>query len=551
MYEIDINMLKNSITAASNNLSNNKAEVNNLNVFPVPDGDTGTNMNMTIKSALKVANESEANSIKSFMQNYSKGSLLGARGNSGVILSQLIRGFVEAIPSDLENMTTTDLVKCLVRSSEVAYNAVMKPTEGTILTVAKDMAKASKKFPKNNKNVIEFLDFIYREGEKSLDRTPELLPILKESGVVDAGGKGLLCLFEGAISYLKGNESLLFEKNEEIQNEDIHFQVEKDIDFGYCTEFIINLQDEIAIDVEKELKKNFSEMGDSIIVVRLSDIIKVHFHTNNPGLALEKALEFGELSDIKIDNMRVQHNEKMFSKEEYIESVSKSSMKENNNEFYNNAFISVSAGEGFDEIFESLNVAKIIHGGQTMNPSTEDILSAVEEVNAENIFILPNNSNIILSAEQVKSLTNKNVYVIPTKSMPEGISAIFAGMNDEDPMDILNNSKIAISSMKTGEVTYAIRGTTFNGEDIEEGSILGISGKNIISKGNSLHEVTTKLIDCISNDEYSLLSVYYGKDVSEEEALGFQSLLEEKYPYLDVELVYGGQPLYYFIISLE
>lgn len=557
MYEIDINALKNAILAASNNLANNKTEVNNLNVFPVPDGDTGTNMNMTIKSAIKVANESKSQTIKEYMESYSKGSLLGARGNSGVILSQLIRGFVEAIPADLNVLTIPDLVKCLTRSSEVAYNAVMKPTEGTILTVAKDIGKAAKKFPKNNRNVLEFLDFVYSEGEKSLERTPELLPILKESGVVDAGGKGLLCLYEGILMYLHGDESILDESNTDVVSQyakpSVSETKDEEIKFGYCTEFIINVEDKNKSNVESDLKNYFSKMGDSIIVVGAGEVIKVHFHTNNPGTALEKALEFGVLSDIKIDNMRLQHNEHMFSEEEYKsnrgEYQPEQTIKENIH--YHNAFISVSSGDGFKEIFESLNVAKIIPGGQTMNPSTEDILSAVEEIDGDNIFILPNNSNIILAAEQVKSLSDKNVFVIPTKSMPEGVTAIFAGMNGESSEEVISSSAAAISQMRTGEVTYAIRGTTFNGEDIDEGDIIGITEKNIVSKGDSISKVALKLVEHMKDEEYSLLSIYYGKDTEESEAIELQEILQKEYPDMDIELTYGGQPLYYYIISVE
>ena len=556
MIEIDLIKLKNSIKAASNNLSNNKVVVNNLNVFPVPDGDTGTNMNMTIKSALKIATDSDADSIKGYLNDFSKGSLLGARGNSGVILSQLIRGFVDAIPDNIETLKVQDLVKSLVRSSEVAYNAVMKPTEGTILTVAKDMAKAAKKFPKNKNDIIEFLDFVYLEGTKSLDRTPDLLPVLKESGVVDAGGKGLLCLYEGVIEYLKGNDSILESdgaSTENIKNKETsemtHSHSHEEIKFGYCTEFIIQTENNNAEKAEPELKEFLSELGDSLIVIGSGDIVKVHFHTNNPGNALEKALTYGSLSDIKIDNMRLQHNELMFSEDEYSKSHNEDITEEP--ESYKNAFIAVSAGEGFDEIFESLGVAKVISGGQTMNPSTEDILSAVNEINGENIFILPNNSNIILAAEQVKTLSEKNVHVIPTRSMPEGVTAIFSSINEESSEAVLENAIEAIENMKTGEVTFAVRETKFNGEDIEEGDIIGITGKDIVSKGDNPKEVSIKLIEKIINDEYGLLSIYYGEDTEESDAEDLQNKLQEKYPDIDIELSYGGQPLYYYILSLE
>lgn len=555
MEKLNFNILKNSIVAASNNLSINKTIVNDLNVFPVPDGDTGTNMNMTIKSALRVANESEADTIKSYMENYSKGSLLGARGNSGVILSQLIRGFVDGIPEDAEYLKIKDLTNSLLKSSEVAYNAVMKPTEGTILTVAKDIGKAAKKYPKNKNDIVEFMEYVYEEGTKSLNNTPNLLPVLKESGVVDAGGKGLICLFEGVLRYLKGDETILDDDAEKISDVIKTSSSElsdEDIKFGYCTEFIIQ-NDNIDISkAETDLRNYFSELGDSLLVIGGDGIIKTHVHTNNPGRALEKALEYGILSDIKIDNMRLQHNEILFSKEEYLKANNNADEKDVvTEEEYDNAFIAVSAGEGFNKIFESLNVAKIISGGQTMNPSTEDMLSAVEKVNAKNIFILPNNSNIILSAEQVVGLTSKNVYVIPTKSMPEGVTAIFSGLSGETPEEVLENSKEAISHMKTGEVTFAVRDTKLNGESIDEGDIIGVFDKDIVSKGNSVAEVSKKLIEKMYNDEFSLISIYFGEDTTLDDAEDLRDKLSEEYPNMDIEVTYGGQPLYYYIISIE
>lgn len=558
MKELDIILLKDSVIAASNNLSVSKNIVNDLNVFPVPDGDTGTNMNMTIKSAVKIATEKESNSIKEFMANFSKGSLLGARGNSGVILSQLIRGFVEAINENSEALTVQDLVKSINKASEVAYNAVMKPTEGTILTVSKDMAKAAKKFPKNRNDILEFLDFVYDEGIKSLNRTPELLPILKESGVVDAGGKGLLCLVEGVIKYLNGDESILdLEKHESKKTTNIaenkkDAEIETDIKFGYCTEFILSTQESKTAQAESELKSFLSEFGDSLIVIGSDGVVKVHFHTNNPGRALEKAVTYGSLSDIKIDNMRLQHQELMFEKNQYDKAEDNGDkVLEEDNKFKKNAFIAVSSGQGFNDIFKSLGVSKIISGGQTMNPSTEDLLYAVDNINAENIFILPNNSNIILAAEQVKTLSDKNVYVIPTRSMPEGVSAIFSGINEDDPESVLALTNDAISNMKTGEVTYAVRETTFNGENIHEGDVIGITGKDIIAKGLEVSDVTKKLIDNLYTEDFSLLSIYYGEDTTEEEAEKLLEEIEEKYPDIDVELTFGGQPLYYYIIAIE
>lgn len=533
MYEIELSKLKESILSASNNLTVNKNIVNDLNVFPVPDGDTGTNMNMTIKSAVKVANESNSTTIKGYLKNFSKGSLLGARGNSGVILSQLIRGFVEAVDENTEVLTIQDLAKSINKASEVAYNAVMKPTEGTILTVSKDMAKAAKKFPKNKNDIIEFIEFVYDEGVKSLNRTPELLPILKESGVVDAGGKGLLCLAEGALKYLKGDLSLIDSENLTVAAVK---SSETKKEYKYSLNFILLVDNIKKIKIsEAELKIGLSDYCGNIKTLASDDKLDVSFDTDNPGKAIEKATSLGSIANISFNNKHID-----------IKETNKVKQKE-----YKNAFISVSAGDGFTEVFESLGVAKIISGGQTMNPSTEDLLSAVNELNAENIFILPNNSNIILAAEQVKSLSEKNVYVIPTRSMPEGVSAVFSGINEEKPELVLEAAKEAIENMQTGEITYAVRETKFHGENINEGDIIGITGKEIVAKGININEVTKSLINKLYNEDFSLISIYYGEDVSEEEANKLVNEIEEAYPDVDIELTYGGQPLYYYIISIE
>lgn len=532
MNQLELNIIKECVLAASNNLSINKNIVNDLNVFPVPDGDTGTNMNMTIKSAVKVANDSNANTIKTFLSNFSKGSLLGARGNSGVILSQLIRGFVETIPEDKEYLEIPDLVKAFNRASEVAYNAVMKPTEGTILTVSKDMAKAAKKFPKNKNNIIEFIDFIYKEGVRSLDKTPELLPILKESGVVDAGGKGLLCLIEGLLIYLTGDKTILdtYEATQVIKTNSVN-------DYEYSLSFNIKLKDaKLAKIALAEYKIYLNDFANIVEINSNSDSLSLSLNTNNPGKAIEKGLTYGSLNKIELVNTKLQ--------DEDIEDLEEEKV-------YHNAFIAVSAGEGFSELFKSLGVAKIIAGGQTMNPSTEDLLSAVNEIKADNIFILPNNSNIILSAEQVKSLSDKNVYVIPSRSMPEGISAIFNGISEEEPEDILEAANTAIENMKVGEVTYAVRETKFNGSDIDQGDIIAITGKDIIQKGKNINEVSLELVKDLYNEDLSLISIYYGEDTKEEDAEEFLEKIEELYPDMDIELNYGGQPLYYYIISIE
>ncbi|WP_054252074.1 DAK2 domain-containing protein [Neofamilia massiliensis] len=535
MNQLELNVIKECVLAASNNLSINKNIVNDLNVFPVPDGDTGTNMNMTIKSAVKVANDSNANTIKSFLSSFSKGSLLGARGNSGVILSQLIRGFVETIPEDKNFLEVSDLIKAFNRASEVAYNAVMKPTEGTILTVSKDMAKAAKKFPKNKNNVVEFIEFVYNEGVKSLDRTPELLPILKESGVVDAGGKGLLCLVEGTFIYLMGDKSIL--DSDEAQA--IKVKATSTNEYEYSASFNIKLKNpKIAKIAVAEFKIFLNDIASNIEINNNEDSLYLSLNINNPGKVLEKGLVYGQLYNIEISNNVLKS-----------EDLDKSKTEED--KVYKNAFIAVSAGDGFSEVFKSLGVAKIIAGGQTMNPSTEDLLSAVNNLKAENIFILPNNSNIILSAEQVKSLSDKNVYVIPSRSMPEGVTAIFSGISEENPDDIMAAAKDAIEHMRVGEVTYAVRETKFNGSDINQGDIIAITGKDIIQKGKDVNEVSVDLVKKLYDEDLSLISIYYGEDTSEDDAEEFLEKIEELYPDMDVELNYGGQPLYYYIISIE
>ncbi len=555
MDSIKINGLRDSLKAAMNNLSRNKSTVNNLNVFPVPDGDTGTNMLMTIKSAYKVAMESETpEDIKTLMKNFSKGSLLGARGNSGVILSQLIRGFAEAIPDKVTELTIPDIVKCSEKAATIAYNAVMKPTEGTILTVAKDISIAAKKYPRKEKDVLKFYEYILVEAHKSLKRTPDLLPVLKEAGVVDAGGSGLIYLLEGAYMYLSGDTSILtsddiVETAQSTIEHDHAAHASGDIKFSYCTEFILSVMADTKVDVEKELKNNFNKAGDSLIVVGEDDIFKVHVHTNNPGLVLEKALEFGTLQDIKIDNMKLQHSERMFTAEEY--GNSKNEVKPASNEHFKNAFIAVSAGKGFDEIFSSLNVAKIISGGQTMNPSTEDILSAIDELNADNIFILPNNSNIILAAEQARTISNKNIYVVPTNNMPQGIVAVLSLMEENSPEENFDAIMESINSLVSGEVTYAVRNTTINGTEIKEGEIIGLAAKNILANGNDAVEVCFELINNLYDEDKSLLAIYYGEDTKDDDVTRLTELVEERYPELGIDAVYGGQPLYYFIISLE
>ncbi len=556
MDKIYLEDIRNAVISASNNLFINKEIVNDLNVFPVPDGDTGTNMNMTFQSAVKVATKEDSHTIKEYLSSFSKGSLLGARGNSGVILSQIIRGFVESIPQNIESLDINDLKRGLSNSADVAYNAVMKPTEGTILTVIKDMATYSKRYPRNKGDILQFLNDVYNEGMASVERTPELLPILKESGVVDSGARGLMYIVEGILKYFQGDKSLLETENLEsvkIKNSlDKSDNKQTDIKFGYCTEFILKLGEPNGKIIEGELRDYLSNIGDSIVAVGLEDVVKIHVHTNDPGKALQKALSFGSLSDIKVDNMREQHNEIMFTKEQIAgEEPIEESIIEEKKEHLKKAFIAVSSGEGFNKIYRDLGVTKIISGGQTMNPSTEDLLGAVEELDADDIFILPNNSNIILAANQVKTLTDKNVHILPTRSMPEGIASIISSLQEDNPQNIIVNAKDSIDQMKVGEVTYAVRGTTFNGKEIKEGQIIGIVGKDLISKDESIEKSTIELARNIIDDETSILSIYYGSDTKLEDAEVLTEKLEEEFDDIDIELVYGGQPLYYYILSAE
>lgn len=541
---INLEQLEILLEYCSTNLNNNVSIVNDLNVFPVPDGDTGTNMNMTFQSALKAFKDANPKTISEGLKAFSKGSLLGARGNSGVILSQLIRGFVEGLKEDIDVLEIKDIASGIENSSKVAYNAVMKPTEGTILTVSKDLSKAAQKY-RNLDDLEEFLSNVIEEGNRSLENTPEQLAVLKEADVVDAGGKGLMVLYEGALNSIEGglDLNLIPQMREKTSHTHESLHVES-IEFGYCTEFIINLYESVS-GLEDKLRNKFEKYGDSILVVGTDDIVKVHMHTEKPGKALQEGLKYGELSEISIDNMRYQHIETLF-KDEGKE------IQNDNGQVSKYGIITVATGDGFKEIFNSLNVTNIISGGQTMNPSTEEILSEVEKMNVETIFILPNNSNIILSAEQVISMTEKNVYVIPSKSIPEGISAILSfdeSLEAEELSELMTSS---LNSIKSAEITYSVRNSKVNGQDIEEGELIGIYNKDILSKGQDLGQVgldlVSKLIDLESD---TFISIYYGQEVDEEDALKLSKDLEEAYEDVDIQLLYGGQPVYYYIISIE
>lgn len=532
-------MLKRALNGGAQLLEANKEEVNSLNVFPVPDGDTGTNMSLTIKSAVKQGLATGDESVSKIALGASQGSLMGARGNSGVILSQLFRGFALGL-SDKDEANVEDLANGFKSAADTAYKAVMKPTEGTILTVARECGEFAMENYKNYSDILEFLKALIEYGDLSLSKTPDLLPVLKQAGVVDAGGKGLMYIIKGAYNSLSGQEEYIIEPfvDEEQRYQDVveHKDLKpEDIKYGYCTEFMIKTDSK---DID-ELRRDLSVRGDSLMVVGGEGIIKVHVHTNNPGLALERALKTGALTDIKIDNMRMQY-ERVAEKKSEKSQVDKE-----------NAFVAISIGEGIDDVFKGLNVDVLVSGGQTMNPSTEDILAAINRTSGRNVFVLPNNSNIILAAEQAKELSDRNVVVVPTKTIPEGISAV---LNFDEELTWSDNEKAmneGIRSVKTGEVTFSVRDTEIDGKVLNKDDVLGIFGKEIVANGKDLVQVAEELLDRMIDEDTSLVTILYGEDLEETKAEEFASRIEEKYDDIDIELVYGGQPLYYYIFSVE
>lgn len=543
--KIDAIVLKKALIGALNSLGENKEVVDALNVFPVPDGDTGTNMLLTMKSAVTNAVKEENKTVKEISGALSKGALLGARGNSGVILSQLLRGFKEAV-EDKEYIDIEVLMEAFVKASEVAYKAVMRPTEGTILTVSKDLASFALRNYRNYTELSKFADDSLIVLEESLNRTPELLSVLKEAGVVDAGGKGLYCILKGAIEGART-------ENLEITVQDINKtkqtanrkEISTDnIKYGYCTEFII------TGDTSKvnEFKETISKIGDSMVVVALDDIIKCHIHSNNPGQVIEEALKLGYLKDIKIDNMRLQHNEILFSEEEYKNTEKKDDKPKEHKKY---GFIAVSSGVGFTKIFKDLKVDEVVTGGQTMNPSTEDFMEAIGKINADDIFIFPNNKNIIMAAKQTIDLSDKNIHVVETKNMPEAITAMITFDEDMSADEILNNMNEAISEVKTGEVTFAVRDTTIDGKEIKKGNYLAISSSKILASSADLNETTMAMIDELIDEDTSLVTLYLGEDAEKALADDLIEKLEEKYPDVDFEAIESKQALYYYIISLE
>ncbi len=549
---IDAEVLKKLFLAGAANLEAKKEWINDLNVFPVPDGDTGTNMTLTIMSAAKEVNSHAAPTMQTLSKAISGGSLRGARGNSGVILSQLLRGFTKVV-RDYDELDSIIISTAFQKAVETAYKAVMKPKEGTILTVARGMADKILDLSTEIDDLEELLDKVIKYGDEVLEHTPDLLPVLKQAGVVDSGGQGLMQIMKGAYDALMGKEidyEAVASQGGPSGSSEVSAQglEEKEIKFGYCTEFIVMLEKPYDAAKEAEFKAYLESIGDSIVLVSDGEIVKVHVHTNHPGLAFEKGLTFGSLTRMKVDNMREEHQERVIANAE--KAAMEQAKKDEPKKKY--GFISVSAGEGLSEIFKSLGVDYIIEGGQTMNPSTEDMLNAIDKVNAENVFIFPNNSNIILAANQAQSIVeDKNIIVIPTKTIPQGISALIAYSEEASPEENTEAMTEEIANIKSGSVTYAVRDTEIDDKTIKQGDIMGIGDKTILSVGQNIQDVTKDMIEQLAGDDAELISIYYGSDVTEEDANALAKAVEAVYPDVDVEVNYGGQPIYYYILSVE
>lgn len=549
MTTINAETLQKMFIAGAKNLEAKKEWINELNVFPVPDGDTGTNMTLTIMSAAKEVGAITEPTMETIAKAISTGSLRGARGNSGVILSQLFRGFTREIKK-VDQIDVDVLSRACVKAVETAYKAVMKPKEGTILTVAKGMADKSCELVGESDDLVHVIDEIIKHGDYVLSQTPEMLPVLKQAGVVDSGGQGLMTVIKGAFDALLGKEidytlepvqTAGTKVTEEVPMDDV------EIKFGYCTEFIINLDKEMPKSEEKAFKEFLESIGDSIVLVADDEIVKVHVHTNEPGVAITKALTYGSLSRMKIDNMREEHQERLIKNAEKMAEQQKA---EEPRKKY--GFVAVSVGEGLDEIFKGLNVDHIISGGQTMNPSTEDILNAIDKINADNIYVLPNNKNIILAAQQAESLVeDKNIIVIPSKTIPQGISAMIGFIQDNSPEDNKEAMIDSMSYVKTGEVTYAVRDTVIDDKEIKEGNIMGIGDEGILAVGEEIDDTTINMIKEMQDEESEIVSLYYGAEVTEEAANKLADKIAEALPEIEVEVYPGGQPIYYYIASVE
>lgn len=542
--------------AGAKNLEAKKEWINELNVFPVPDGDTGTNMSMTIMSAAKAVSELENPTMKELAKAISSGSLRGARGNSGVILSQLFRGFTKVI-AEYAELDVVILTEAMQKAVETAYKAVMKPKEGTILTVAKGAANKALELCDDTDDIVFFVDEVIKEADHVLSKTPDMLPVLKQAGVVDSGGQGLVQVLKGGYDSLIGKEiDYSIEGSAASAGVmKITAETEADIKFGYCTEFIIVLNQPLTEKQEHEYKNFLESIGDSIVVVADDEIVKTHVHTNDPGLAIQEALKHGSLSKIKIDNMREEHQEKLIkdaeklAKEQKEEETKEEKTEEPRKEM---GFISVSIGAGVNEIFNGLGVDYIIEGGQTMNPSTEDMLNAIDHVNADNIFILPNNKNIVLAANQAASLVeDKKIIVIPTKTIPQGITALINFIPDQSAEENAERMTEELENVKTGQVTYAVRDTVIDDKEIKQGDYMGIGDKSILAVGKDIKSTTEDMVAEMVDEESAIICIYYGEEVTEEDANALGAALEEKYPEVEVEIHFGGQPIYYYVISVE
>lgn len=560
---INSKLLARMFLAGAKNLDSKKDWINELNVFPVPDGDTGTNMTMTIMSAAKEVSSLTEPTMAELAKAISSGSLRGARGNSGVILSQLFRGFCKVI-KEYDEIDVTILCEACQKAVETAYKAVMKPKEGTILTVAKGAAEKALELSDETEDVVTFVEEVIKQAEYVLDQTLEMLPVLKQAGVVDSGGQGLVQVLKGAYDALIGKEIdyTIEGAPTGAAPAKISAETEAEIKFGYCTEFIIVLNAPMSDNEEHAYKAFLESIGDSIVVVADDEIVKTHVHTNDPGLALQKALTFGSLSKIKIDNMREEHQEKLIKDsqklaaqqkaEEEAYEAAQADEKTNNMPAKEMGFVSVSIGEGMNEVFRGLGVDYLIEGGQTMNPSTEDMLNAIEHVNAKTVFILPNNKNIIMAANQAVDLVeDKQIIVIPTKTIPQGITALVNYIPDHSAEENKEQMMAEIENVKTGQVTYAVRDTEIDGKTIKQNDFMGIGDKSILSVGTDLRATTLEMVDAMVDEDSAIVSIYFGSDSDEDSANELAAAIEEKYPDVEVEVNDGGQPIYYYVISVE
>lgn len=562
---IDAELMKRVFLAGARNLESNKEWINELNVFPVPDGDTGTNMTMTMLSAAREVAAIEEPTIENLARAISSGSLRGARGNSGVILSQLFRGFTKEIKT-ADTITTSVLADAFNRAAETAYKAVMKPKEGTILTVARGMADKASELAAQTDDILVFAEKVIAYGEDVLSHTPDMLPVLKEAGVVDSGGQGLIQVMKGCLEGLQGKElAPVFSGEESAGNREARSlgQIEEtDIRYGYCTEFIINLERSFQAEDEEKLKEYLESIGDSLVVVSDEDIVKIHVHTNDPGLAIQKALTYGSLSRIKIDNMREEHRERLIKDAESLAAQQKRDRHPDEADAPKTTdptaprrpfgFVAVSVGEGLAEIFRGIGADYIVEGGQTMNPSTEDLLNAVDAVNADTVFILPNNKNIILAAEQAAQLEKeKKILVVPSKTIPQGITALINFSPECSADENLEQMTAEMNTVKSGQITYAVRSTTVDGMAIEQGNIMGIGDSGMLAVEKSVEETALSSLRAMIDEDSELVTVYYGRDVSEEEAGALCEKAKAEFPSCEIECHFGGQPIYYYILSVE